>query len=101
MKNFDCKQCAVSARQSTTLTNFFKKLSRGGKERSDTAAARSHRMTTARFPTPESTWNYLVTFVLSDGSEIELHATEAQYTAIKDGQEGLLAWEGETLLRFE
>ena len=33
MKSFDCKACAVGARQSTTLSQFFKKLSRGGKEK--------------------------------------------------------------------
>ena len=101
MKSFDCKQCAVGARQSQTLTSFFKKLSRGGKEKTDTATVKSHRMTTARFPTPESTWNYLVTFTLSDGSEVELHTLEAQYNELKDGQTGNLTWEGETFLRFE
>lgn len=101
MKNFDCKQCAVGARQSQTLTSWFKKLSRGGKERSGTATVKSHRMTTARFPTPGSTWNYLVTFTLSDGREVELHTMEVQYKTIADGQTGTLRWEGENLLHFE
>lgn len=101
MKNYDCKQCAVGARQSQTLTKFFKKLSRGGKERADTATVKSHRMTTARFPTPESTWNWLVTFTLSDGSEVELHTLEVQYKELLDGQNGQLTWEGETFLSFE
>lgn len=101
MKSFDCKACAVGARQSQTLTSFFKKLSRGGKERSDTATVKSHRMTTARFPTPESTWNYLVTFTLSDGSEVELHTEQSQYNDLLDGQSGSLTWEGETFISFE
>lgn len=101
MKNFDCKQCAASARQSQTLTIFFKKLSRRGKERSDTATVKSRRMSTARFPTPESTWNYLVTFTLSDGSEVELYTLEVQFRELKDGQNGLLHWEGENFLSFE
>lgn len=101
MKSFDCKSCAVGARQSQTLTSFFKKKSRGGKEQSGTATVTSHRMTTARFPTPESTWNFLVTFALSDSSEVELHTLEAQYKELKDGQRGLLSWEGETFLNFE
>lgn len=101
MKSFDCKQCAVGARQSTTLSGFFKKLSRGGKQRTDSATVRSHRMTTARLPTPGSTWNYLVTFTLSDGSDVELHTLEVQYKALEAGQTGILTWEGETLLSFE
>lgn len=101
MKSFDCKACAVGARQSQTLTGFFKKLSRSGKEKTDTATVKSHRMTTARFPTPESTWNYLVTFTLSDNSEVELHTLEVQYKKLNDGQTGLLCWEGETFLSFE
>lgn len=98
--DFDCKQCAAGARQSKTLASWFKKLSRSGKERSDAATVRAHRVTTARFPTPGSTWNYLVTFTLSDGSEVELHTMEVQYHSIKDGQQGLLTWEGENLLSF-
>lgn len=101
MRNFDCKQCAASARQSQTLTKFFKNLSRSGKERSDTATVKSHRMSTARFPTPESTWNWLVTFTLSDGTEVELHTIESQYKELKDGQSATLTWEGETFISFE
>ena len=101
MKSFDCKACAVGARQSTTLSQFFKKLSRGGKEETSAATVKSHRMTTARFPTPESTWNFLVTFTLSDGTEVELHTLEVQYKELQDGQSGTLTWEGETFLSFE
>ena len=101
MKSFDCKACAVGARQSTTLSQFFKKLSRGGKEKSDTATVKSHRMEMARFPTPESTWNWLVTFTLSDGREVELHMLEVQFKELRDGQTGRLTWEGETFLEFE
>lgn len=100
MKSFDCKACKVSADRSIFLTNFFKKLSWGGKERTDTAAVKSRRMTTARFPTPESTWNYLVTFTLSDGSEVELHTLEVQYKELTEGQTGQLTWEGENFLSF-
>lgn len=101
MKNFDCKTCAVGARQSQTLSGFFKKLSRSGKARSGKATVTSKRMDMARFPTPESTWNYLITFTLEDGSSVELHASEVIYQAITEGEKGLLTWEGEHLLRFE
>lgn len=101
MKSFDCKSCAVGARQSQTLSQFFKKLSRGGKEQSGTATVKSHRMTTARFPTPESTWNFLVTFTLADGKEVELHTGESQYKQLQDGQNGTLTWEGENYISLE
>ena len=101
MKSFDCKACAVGARQSQTLANFFKKRSRGGEERTDTATVKSHRMEMARVPTPGNTWNWLVTFTLSDGSEVDLHTEETQYKELKDGQSGTLTWEGENFLNFD
>ena len=101
MKSFDCKACAVGARQSQTLSQFFKKLSRGGKEQTSTATVKSHRMEMARVPTPESTWNYLVAFTLADGKEVELYTLEAQYKELQDGQNGTLTWEGENFLSFD
>ena len=101
MKSFDCKQCASSARQGQTLTKFFKKFSRRGSEQRDTATVKSHRMASARFPTMDSTWDYLVTFTLSDGSEVELYASPVQFKALTDGHTGQLHWEGENFLSFE
>ncbi len=101
MKSFVCKQCKVTADRSIFLTNLFKKLSRGGKEQSDTVTVLSRRMASARFPTPGNTWDHLVKFALSDGSEIELYTTEAQYQALADGDQGQLHWEGDTLLAFK
>ena len=98
---FDCKQCQVSARQGITLTNWFKKLSRSGKERTQPATVLSHRISAASFPTMESTWNYLVTFTLSDGSKTELYATEEAYDCLKDGMSGQLTWQGENFVSFE
>ena len=101
MKNFDCKQCAASARQGQALTNFFSKFWRRGKAQTSPATVKSHRMESARFPTPESTWNWLVTFTLEDGKEVELHTLEIQFSELKDGQTGSLTWEGENFLSFE
>ena len=101
MKSFDCKQCKVSAERSIFLTGLFKKLSRSGKERNEEATVASRRVASARFPTPGNTWDYLVKFVLSDGSEAELCATKAQYHSLTEGQTGILTWEGETFLAFE
>ena len=101
MKNYDCKTCAVGARQSQTLGDFFKKLFRRGKEQTAPATVKSHRMEMARVPTPGATWNYLVTFTLEDNKEVELHTLEDQFKELKDGQIGHLRWEGENLLSFE
>ena len=101
MKSFDCKACAVGARQSQTLGTFFKKLLQGGKEQTAAATVKSHRMDLAHVPTPGSTWNYLVTFTLADGKEVELHTLESQFKELTDGKTGTLTWEGETFLAFE
>ena len=101
MKDFDCKQCAVGARQSNALTGFFKQLFRRGRERTEPATVRSKRMDMARFPTPGSTWNHLVTFRLADGSQVEVHTTEEDFNALQEGMTGILTWEGANFLGFE
>lgn len=101
MKSFDCKACKVSADRSIFLTKLVKKLKWGAKERTCTATVASKRMDMARFPTPESTWNYLITFTLEDGSKVELHTLEVIYQAVAEDETGLLTWEGENLLSFE
>lgn len=101
MKDFDCKQCAVGARQSKILTDFFSRMSRRGKKRTEAATVLSHRVEAARFPTPGSTWSYRISFCLASGSKVELYATEAIYNQLQDGQAGDLTWEGENFLVFE
>ena len=101
MKDFDCKQCAVGARQSKALTGFFSRLSRRGKERTEPATVQSKRMDMARFPTPGSTWNYLVTFRLADGSQVEVLTMEENFNALQEGMTGILTWEGDNFLGFE
>ena len=101
MKDFDCKQCAVGARQSKALTGFFSRFRRHGKERTEAASVTGRRIEAARFPTPGSTWSYLVTFTLVGGSIVELYTTESAYQQLTDGQEGILTWEGENFLRFD
>lgn len=101
MKSFDCKQCKVSADRSIFLTNLFKKLSRGGQARTAEASVVSRRLTSARFPTPDNTWDRLVTFKLSDESQVELFTSEEQFQALSQGLQGMLTWEGDTLQTFE
>lgn len=101
MKSFDCKSCKVSADRSIFLTKLFKKLSRSGEAQSSAAMVTALEMTTARFPTPGNTWDYLASFTLEDGSPMQLNTTEEQYHALKTGATGVLTWEGENFLCFE
>ena len=101
MKSFDCKACKVSADRSIFLTKLFKKLTRGGKEQSSAAMITALDMTTARFPTPGNTWDYLASFTLEDGTELRLNISETEYQALTIGSTGNLTWEGENFLCFE
>lgn len=47
-----------------------------------------------------SSWNYLITFRLSDGDPLVLYTTEAEYQTIEDGQTGTLLWDGNQLVEF-
>lgn len=100
MKSFDCKQCKVAADRSIFLTRLFKKLGSGGKEQTTVATVSSHRLASARFPTPGSTWDHWVTFSLADGSQIELLTPEEIFHNLPQGQQGQLTWEGDTFLTF-
>ena len=100
MKNFDCKQCQVSADRSVFLTNLFKTLTRKRESRTAAATVVSRRLMSARFPTQGSTWDYLVTFRLEDGSEMELYVSEEYYHAAPPGVSGTLTQKGDELISF-
>ena len=46
-------------------------------------------------------WNRLVTFRLSDGTELELYAIREDYEQLEDGMTGQLTWQKENLLNFD
>ncbi len=46
-------------------------------------------------------WNYYITFRLSDGEEIELNAMEYWFSTLKEGMTGQLTWCREQLYDFE
>lgn len=100
MKSYDCKQCKVAADRSIFLTSLFKKLGRGGQERTAEATVVSKRLASARFPTQGNTWDRWVKFSLADGSEVELITADDQFEALTEGQSGTLTWRGETILSF-
>ena len=100
MKSFDCKQCKVSADRSIFLTNLFKKLTRKGEAQTVSATVLSRRLMSARYPTQGSTWDYLITFRLEDGSEVELFVSEEFYRAATPGVSGTLTRQGDELVSF-
>ena len=46
-------------------------------------------------------WNYMVTFALADGEELELYVTQDDFRELKEGLRGFLCWQKENLLSFE
>ena len=66
------------------------------------ATVDSHRVEHGRYGGKWShSWNYLITFRFSDGDMLELHTTLTDYQTIKDGQKGMLSWDGNQLMDFE
>lgn len=67
-----------------------------------TATVVSHRMEPAKVHGKYvSSWNYLVTFRLSDGEELELSAGEQEYYILTDGMTGTLHWQGGDFREFD
>ena len=46
-------------------------------------------------------YNRLMTFRLSDGSELELYVSKEAYTVLQDGESGQLVWQGDQLRSFD
>jgi hypothetical protein len=46
-------------------------------------------------------YNRLMTFRLSDGSELELYVTKEAYAVLPDGETGQLVWQGDQLISFD
>lgn len=78
----------------------------GGKVLTGPAMVVSRRADPAKYPgrmqlgVSVSTWNYLVTFRLTDGEEIELYVFEEQFKELKEGLTGQLTWCKDTLSEF-
>lgn len=46
-------------------------------------------------------WNYLVTFTLSDGEDMELYTIQEDFRSLTDGTCGWLTWQGKRFVHFE
>ncbi len=60
----------------------------------------SRRAELARQPTRGQGYNYLVTFRLADGEEIELYTAESEYKQLKEGLTGQLTWHTQNFCDF-
>ena len=49
----------------------------------------------------EDPWQYVVTFRLETGEETELITTEEIYARLKEGTEGTLTWQENSLISFK
>ena len=76
----------------------------GGKPLTGSAVVVSRRVETAKFAGSgwgnNSGWNYLVTFRLAGGEEIELYVFENEYKLLTEGLTGQLTWHKDTLSGF-
>lgn len=78
-----------------------------GKVLTGLATVVSRRAEVAKYPgrmqlgVKTSTWNYLVTFQLADGEQIELYVFENEYKLLREGLTGQLTWYKNNLSSFE
>lgn len=73
-----------------------------GPEMTGHATVKAHRVDQGKYlGKAPSRWNYLITFSLSDGEEIELYVTDDIFSSLKAGQTGQLTWQGKRFYRFD
>ena len=74
----------------------------GGKTLTGPAMVVSRRVALARTASRHANnWNYLVTFRLSDGEELDLYVFQQEYDKLTEGLTGQLTWCRENLSSFE
>ena len=73
-----------------------------GRELTGTATVVSRRMELAQLGGKwTDNYNRLMTFRLSDGSELELYVSKEAYEVLPDGDTGQLVWQGDQLRSFD
>ena len=73
-----------------------------GPELTGQATVTSKRVAQGRYVgKAPSRWNYLMTFTLSDGEQIELYTSEATFGELQEGQTGQLTWQGKRFYSFD
>ncbi len=94
--------CTVGNSVSKALFGLrdVKKLNCDAPEETASAEVLSRRVFHSNTMYHESPWQYLVTFRLEDGREVEVKVTESRYGRLKEGLRGKLTWQEERLLDF-
>ncbi len=73
-----------------------------GQELTGTATVVSRRMEVGKLGGKwTDNYNRLITFRLSDGSELELYVSKEAYEVLPDGETGQLVWQGDQLRSFD
>ena len=73
-----------------------------GPEMTGHATVKSKRVDLGRYlGKAPSRWNYLMTFSLSDGEEIELYVTDDIFSTLQEGHSGQLTWQGKRFYHFD
>ena len=73
-----------------------------GHEMTGTATVISRRMEVGKLGSKwTDNYNRLITFRLSDGSELELYVSKEAYEVLPDGETGQLVWQGDQLRSFD
>lgn len=77
-----------------------KKLNCDAPEQRASATVSSRRVCHNNSIYHESPWQYLVTFRLESGEEVELQTSEENYGQLKEGTAGTLTWQETKLVTF-
>ena len=73
-----------------------------GRELTGTATVVSRRLELSSMGSKwADNYNRLITFRLSDGSELELYVSQEAYAVLADGETGQLTWQGDQLTCFD
>ena len=95
--------CTLGNSVSQALNNLrhAKKLKEEIPEQTSQATVLSRRVDTCySLAKSDSSWAYLVKFLLENGEELELTATESDYKKLKESTSLSVTWQGEKLLSF-
>ena len=95
--------CTLGNSISQALNNLrsAKKLKGELPEQTASATVLSRKVDTCySLSKSDSSWAYLVTFLLEKGEEIQLHVTEPDFQKMKEGTSLSITWQGENLISF-
>ncbi len=95
--------CTLGNSISQALNNLrsAKKLKEELPEQTASATVLSRKVDTCySLSKSDSSWAYLVTFLLEKGEEIQLHVAEPDFQKMKEGTSLSITWQGENLTSF-